>query len=174
MSLQTPDGTVDFSYGGDNGEAAFQAGNARWTWDPRTRKILSCGDWIYTIGETKNHEDEVKETPTFDRRHADGRHESYANSRKTGLCVQSFTNGTSRTYKVFTSGPLAYRRVRWTKETDGDGSSVRTDYTYNEAGRVVYRRTTREGEDAGTDEAWLDESGKVFRRRVDGKEVPTK
>ena len=173
-SLQTPDGTVDFSYGGDNGEAAFQAGNARWTWDPRTRKILSCGDWIYTIGETKSHEDEVRETPTFDRRHADGRHESYANNRKTGLCVQEFTNGTSRAYKVFTSGPLAYRRARWTKETGSDGSSVRTDYTYNEAGRVVYRRITREGEDAGTDEVWLDESGAIFRRRVNGKEVPLK
>ena len=107
-------------------------------------------------------------------RHADGRRESYANNRKTGLCVQEFTNGTSRAYKVFTSGPLAYRRARWTKETGSDGSSVRTDYTYNEAGRVVYRRITREGEDAGTDEVWLDESGAIFRRRVDGKEVPLK
>ena len=32
----------------------------------------------------------------------------------------------------------------------------------------------REGEDAGTDEVWLDESGRIFRRRVDGKEVPLK
>lgn len=173
-SLQTPDGTVAFSYGGENGTAFFQAGGTRWTWDPHTRNILSCGDWIYTIGETKSHEDEVRETPTFDRRHADGRHESYANNRKTGLCVQEFTNGTSRAYKVFTSGPLAYRRARWTKETGSDGSSVRTDYTYNEAGRVVYRRITREGEDAGTDEVWLDESGAIFRRRVNGKEVPLK
>ena len=112
--------------------------------------------------------------PTFDRRRADGSRESYSKNRKTGLFTQEFTNGTSRAYKVFTSGPLAYRRVRWTKETDDDGSSVRTDYTYNEAGRVVYRRITRTGEDAGTDEAWLDESGKVFRRRKDGKEVPLK
>ena len=88
--------------------------------------------------------------------------------------MQEFTNGTSRACKVFTSGPLAYRRARWTKETAVDGSSVRTDYTYNEAGRVIYRRITRTGEDAGTDEVWLDESGAIFRRRVDGKEVPLK
>lgn len=169
-SLQTPTGTVTFAYGGENGEAFFQAGGTRWTWDPRTRKILSCGDWFYTIGETKEEE----EVPTFDRRRADGSRESYSKNRKTGLFTQEFTNGTSRAYKVFTSGPLAYRRVRWTKETSDDGSSVRTDYTYNEAGRVVYRRITRTGEDAGTDEAWLDESSKAFRRRVDGKEVPLK
>ena len=173
-TLETPDGKVEFSYGGENGEAFFQAGGTRWTWDPHTRKILSCGDWSYIIGETQNEDDEEEETPTFDRRHANGGHESYASNRKTGLFEQSFTNGTSRAYKVFTSGPLAYRRVRWTKETDGDGPSVRTDYTYNEAGRVVYRRITREGENAGTDEVWLDESGAVFRRRVDGQEVPLK
>ncbi len=173
-SLQTPDGTVEFSYGEENGEAFFQADGTRWTWDPHTRKILSCGDWTYTIGETKNEEDELKEEPTFDRRHANGSHESYSNNRKTGLYMQEFTNGTSRACKVFTSGPLAYRRARWTKETAVDGSSVRTDYTYNEAGRVIYRRITRTGEDAGTDEVWLDESGAIFRRRVDGKEVPLK
>ena len=173
-SLQTPTGTVTFAYGGENGEAFFEAGGTRWTWNPRTRKILSCGDWFYTIGETKGEEDAEEEVPTFDRRRADGCRESFSQNRKTGLFTQEFTNGTSRAYKVFTSGPLAYRRVRWTKETGDDGSSVRTDYTYNEAGHVVYRRITRTGEDAGTDEAWFDESGKVFRRRKDGKEVPLK
>ena len=169
-SLQTPTGTVAFAYGGENDEAFFKAGDKQWTWDPRTRKILSCGDWSYTIGKTKKTEGAL----TFKRRRADGSRESYTNNRKTGLFVQEFADGTSRASKVFTSGPLAYRRVRWTKDTARDGSSVRTDYSYNEAGRVVYRRITREGEDAGTDEVWLDESGRIFRRRVDGKEVPLK
>ena len=169
-SLQTPTGTVAFAYGGENGEAFFKAGNMQWTWNPRTRKILSCGDWSYLIGKTKKKEGAL----TFKRRHVDGSRESYTNNRQTGLFVQEFANGTSRACKVFTSGPLAYRRVRWTKDTAGDGSSVRTDYSYNESGRVVYRRITRDGEDAGTDEVWLDESGRIFRRRVDGKEVPLK
>ena len=172
--LQTPAGTVDFSYGGQNGKAFFQAGDMHWTWDVYSRKILSCGDWKYVISQTNYNEDELKETPSFDRRHSDGRQESYSNNRYTGLLVQKFTNGTSRTSKVFTSGPLAYRRTRWTKNTNRDGSSVRTDYTYNEAGRVVYRRITREGKDAGTDEIWLNESGAVFHRRVNGQEVPLK
>ena len=172
--LQMPTGTVDFSYGGQNGKAFFQAGDTHWTWDVYSRKILSCGGWNYMISQTNYNEDQMKETPSFDRRHPDGRHESYSSNRKTGLLVQKFTNGTSRTCKVFTSGPLAYRRTRWTKETDRDGSSVRADYTYNESGRVVYRRITREGKDAGTDEIWLDGTGAVLRRRVDGKEVPFK
>ena len=172
--LLTPAGTVDFSYGGKDGKAFFQAGDMHWTWDVYSRKILSCGDWRYSISQTNYNEDEMKETPSFDRRHSDGRQESYSNNRKTGLLVQKFTNGTSRTCKVFTSGPLAYRRTRWTKDTNRDGSSVRTDYTYNEAGCIVYRRITRDGKDPGTDELWLDGAGTAFRRRVDGKEVPIK
>ena len=169
-SLQTADGTVEFSYGDDDGVAVFKAGDKRWKWNPRTRKILEHGEWSYTIGETDKDED----LPTFDRRSVDGRCESYSSNRDTGLFVQNFTNGTSWAYKVFTSGPLAYRRARWTKSTGSDGSSVRTDYTYDESGNVVYRRITREGEEAGTDEVWLNDAGAIFRRRVDGKEVPVK
>lgn len=169
-SLQTPTGTVMFNYGGERGEAVFAAGETRWTWDPRTRHILTCGAWIYTIGEAKEEEG----GPPFARRRADGCRESYAFNRKTGLFVQTFTNGTSYAHKVFTSGPLAYRRPRWTKETASDGSSIQTAYSYNEAGRVVYRRITRTGGQAGTEEVWLDDAGKIFKRRKDGREVPQK
>ena len=151
--------------------AFFSAGRIRWTWNPRTRKILTCDDWIYTIEESEREEGE----PSFARHKANGYSESYICDRKTGLYVQQFTNGASRARKVFTSGPLAYRRVRWTKETDQDGASVRSDYTYDESGRVVYRRITRTGgEQDETDEVWLDAAGKIFRRRVNGKEAPAK
>ena len=170
-TLQTSDGLVSFTYGGARDEAFFSAGGTRWTWNPRTRKILTCGDWIYTIEESKREDGE----PSFARRRSDGISESYLCDRKTGLYVQQFTNGTSRARKVFTSGPLAYRRVRWTKETDQDGASVRTDYTYDEAGHVVYRRITRTGgEQTETDEVWLDAAGKIFRRRVNGEEASAK
>ena len=169
-TLQTADGTLPFTYGGENGVAFFSAGATRWTWDPRTRSILSCGDWNYLIEQPESEDG----APSFARHRADGCRESYSCDRKTGLLVQEFTNGTSRARKVFTSGPLAYRCVRWTKETGSDGSSVRTDYTYNEAGRVVYRRIRREGERPETDEVWLDNDGNVFRRRVNGEEVKAK
>ncbi len=170
-TLQTVDGLVSFTYGGERDEAFFSAGGTRWTWDPRTRKILTCGDWIYTIEESEREEGE----PSFSRHKADGCRESYICDRKTGLYVQQFTNGASRARKVFTSGPLAYRRVRWTKETDQNGASVRSDYTYDESGRVVYRRITRTGgEQDETDEVWLDAAGKIFRRRVNGEEAPEK
>ena len=168
--MQTSDGLLQFAYGGERGTAFFSAGEMRWMWDPRTRKILACGDWAYTIGMPKNEDGQ----PSFARHRSDGCRESYSFNRKTGMFVQEFTNGTSRAHKVFTSGPLAYRRVRWTKETGSDGTSVRTDYTYDEAGRVVYRRITRTGEETKTDEVWLDASGTIFRRRVNGEEVPAK
>ena len=170
-ALETADGPISFTYGGARDEAFFSAGGIRWTWNPRTRKILTCGDWVYTIEKPKREDGE----PSFVRHRADGSRESYLCDRKTGLFVQEFTNGTSCVRKVFTSGPLAYRRVRWTKETDRDGASVRNDYTYDEAGRVVYRRITRTGgEQTETDEVWLDASGRIFRRRVNGEEVPAK
>ena len=170
-TLKTANGSVDFTYGGERDEAFFTADGTRWTWKPRSRRILTCGDWSYTISAPRQAEG----MPSFDRRRADGSHESYACDRKTGMFVQEFTNGTRRTYKVFTSGPLAYRRARWTNETGRDGSSVRTDYTYDEAGRVVYRRITRGvGRQSETDEVWLDSAGQIFRRRVNGEEVPVK
>ena len=58
------------------------------------------------------------------------------------------------------------------KVTKRDGDSARADYTYDEAGRVVYRRITREGEKKIKDEVWLDRTGRIVRRRVNGEEVP--
>ena len=171
-TLQTPDGLLSFDYGGTRGEAFFSVGGTRWTWNLHTRKILSWGDWTYKIEESKREGGEP--SFSFARHRADGCRELYSYDRKTGLFIQEFTNGTSRAHKVFTSGPLAYRRARWTKETERDGSSVRTDYTYDEAGRVVYRRITRSGEQTETDEIWQDANGTIFRRRVNGEEVPAK
>lgn len=88
------------------------------------------------------------------------------------MLVQVFTNGTRRASLVFTSGPLAYRRVRWMEVTKRDGDSARADYTYDEAGRVVYRRFTREGKKSKKDEMWLDQTGRIVRWRVNGEEVP--
>ena len=169
-SLKTARGEVKFSYGVDDGEAFFAAGGTRWKWDVRTRKILACGDWAYTIGETDGKEDEQ----SFDRRHADGRHESHFYNRRTGMVRQEFADGTCQSYRVFTSGPLAYRRAKWAREMRADSSVVYTEYTYNEAGRLVGRKTKRDGEDEGVVEELLDESGRILRRRVNGKEVSVK
>ena len=125
------------------------------------------------VRREQNHKHNKGELSFSRYRGADACRESYKYNRKTGILAQEFTNGTSRVRQVFTSGPLAYRRVRWTKETNPDGESVRTDYTYDEAGHVVYRCTTREGEKAEKDEVWVDKSGRIVRRRVNGKEVPT-
>ena len=170
-SLKRADGTaVDFSYGEDAGKAFFSVDGLLWTWNPYTRKILGCGDWSYTIGETHGNE----EAPTFRRCNADGRHELYSCSRKTGLVKQKFANGTSTEYRMFTSGPLAYRRVRWMRKIEEDGSSVYAEYKYNKDMLLCYRKASYEGEKTVVDEVWLDDGGRIVRRRMDGKEVPLK
>ena len=170
-SLRRADGTeVNFSYGEEAGKAFLSVDGLRWTWDPYTRKILGCGDWSYTIGETYGKE----EAPTFRRSNADGRHESYSCSRKTGLVKQKFANGAYIEYRMFTSGPLAYRRVRRMRKIEADGSSVYAEYKYNKDKRLCYRKAVYEGGNPVVDEVWLDDSGRIVRRRVDGKEVPLK
>ncbi len=167
-SLQFSDGrALEFDYIGEGDDAFFSVDGERVAWNPRTRRIVSCGGWRYDIEDAK---DELNE-PSFARHHSDGRSEESSFDRKNGLYTRRYADGRSWTSKVFTSGPLAYRRTRWTKETGKDGASVRTDFTYDEAGRVIYRRVVRDGEQGGTDETWFDASGAAIRRRIDGEEV---
>lgn len=164
-SLVKADGTQNFSYGAAAGSAFFDVDGLRWTWSPHTRKLLRFGNWTYTIGSTAGMDEEV----SFSRCNVDGRSESYSSNRKTGLVMQRYTNGLTIEYRMFTSGPLAYRRVRWIKKTERDGTITNAEYKYNKEGRLWYRKTSRRG---STVELWLNDSGRVIRRREDGKEVP--
>ena len=154
-----------FEYGGDGEEAFFSAGGSRWTWNPSTRKILSHGKWTYAIEPPKQEWNE----PAFERCDKDGREEFYHNDRQTGLRTERFADGSRRVCKVFTSGPLAWRRVRWQEETDAEGDRTKTDFAYDEEGRMVYRRVTRDCNDEVL-ETWFGPDGAVLRRRVNGKE----
>ena len=167
--LTAADGqTVSFDYGGTIEEATFKANGDTWKWNPRTRKITAHGEWLYMVSEPKNEWDE----PAITRGHPDGRKERYSYDRKNGLREQVLPDGTKRECKMFTSGPLAWRRARWVRDTTPDGNSVTTKFYYNEAGRVVYQRTTRNGDASSTEELWFDDAGKPFRRRLNEEEVP--
>ena len=160
-----------FTYGGTETDALFKVNGGIWHWDPRSRRITGHDGWRYEVTEPKNEWDE----PAISRSRDDGRQERHHYDRKSGLCVQQLPDGTLRECKMFTSGPLAWRRARWTKDTKPDGSCVRTDFAYDEAGRVFYRRTTREGDDAATgskDEVWFNEKGTTIRRRLNDEEAP--
>ena len=61
------------------------------------------------------------------------------------------------------------------KDTKPGGSCVRTDFAYDEAGRVFYRRTTRESDDSAKgsrEELWFDAKGATIRRRLNDEEAP--
>ena len=169
VSLAPAEGrTVEFAYGGTQEEASFSAGGERWGWNPVSRKITSHGGYIYMVAEPKNEWDE----PAITRGSPDGRREYHSYDRKNGLREQIMPDGSRREYWMFTSGPFAWRRARRMRITAADGTASTTKFTYNEAGRLVYQRTKREGEGGSTEELWFNDDGVPVRRRLNEEEVP--
>ena len=167
-SFAAPGGTVSFDYGGTVDEAFFKANGEMWRWCPRSRRILWHDGWTYTVTEPKNEWAE----PAFTRIREDGRKECHSYDRKSGLLVQQLPDGSRRECRMFTSGPLAWRRARWIKDIKSDDTCVRTDFAYDEAGHVFYRRTTQEGVSGSKEELWFNEKGEAIRRRLNDEEVP--
>jgi hypothetical protein len=159
-----------FSYGIESGEPFFAADGIRRTWDPETGFIKSYRGWMYDIGVPSYEGGE----PAFSRDHTDGRREVYHYDRRNGLLSRLFADGSSRKSQMFTSGPFAYRRTRWVRDVNRDGTCRHTEFTYDKNGRLYYRSTTsNEGEAEVKTEFWFSADGKVTRKRVDGKEVPS-
>ena len=159
-----------FTYGGEPQSAAFAANGTEWRWNPGTRKVISQGDWIYMVGEAQNEWDE----PMISRARANGPQERHHYDRKNGLISEKFADGREREVKMFTAGPLAWRKARWMRETYADGREIRTDFAYDEEGRMFYRRTTDKGRNGGTEEMWFDAKGTPIRRKLNGEELPLK
>ena len=172
LSSLTPAGgkAISFDYGGTADMAFFKANGELWKWLPRSRRISWHGGWNYSVGEPQNEWDE----PDIMRNRDDGKEERHHYDRKSGLRVQRMPDGSRQECKMFTSGPLAWRRARWVKDIKPDGSCVRTDFAYDEAGRVFYKRVTHEGESGVKEELWFDETGAAIRRRLNDEEVPLK
>ena len=171
VELTAADGRrFKFTYGGEPQAAAFAANGTEWRWNPGTRKVMSQGDWIYMVGDAQNEWDE----PSISRGRKNGEQERHHYDRKNGLRTQKFPDGREREVKMFTSGPLAWRKARWMRETFADGREVRTDFAYDEAGRMFYRRTTDKGRNGDTEEMWFDAKGAPVRRKLNGEELPLK
>ncbi len=159
------DGTkTEFGYSGEGVEAFFAAGDRRWVWDPSSRRIISYGKWRFTIGEPK----EVWNEPSFTRKDVTGGEDFFLNDRKTGIRTERFADGGARSCRVFTSGPLVGRRLRWIERKNADGVPMRAYYVYDGEGRLFYRRATR-GKDNELVETWYDHDGLMTRRRVKGE-----
>lgn len=166
-SLKTADGkNIDFSYGTDPGEVLFAAGKERYVWDAYTRCLKSYGGWNYRIAKEAGGEE-----PSFERSDADGRSESYHYNRSSGLRRRRFADGSSHECQLFTSGLFAYRHIRWKCTKKADGSFRRTEYTYDNSGRIFFRLTIDNANGSETREkAWF-EAGRIVRRQINGKEA---
>jgi hypothetical protein len=163
--------SVAFSYDAGSDEAEFSVNGEKWTWDAKTRYVKTQGDWTYEIKPPAKEGDE----PAYVRTHRDGRSESCRNERSSGKYRRVYTDGSVRERQVFTSGPLAYRRTKWSMFTDPDGVERNTVFTYDGKGRLYHRRnTSSEPGKEMQEDIWFDPGGKIIRRRIDGKEVPLK
>ena len=170
-SLVTGGKKTVFSYSIAGTTGTFTCGRQTMTWDVGTGFIRSLNDWSYEI-EMK---EDGGEEPSYCRRHSDGRREIYHYNRTDGVLSRHYADGSARIRQMFTSGPLAYRRVRWNRTVNPDGTCRQTDYSYDGDGRLYYSRTTdNEKGDETKVECWYNPSGTVKKRRVDGVEVGVK
>lgn len=153
------------------GGAEFVVNGEKWTWDAKTRYVKAQGAWTYEIKPPLKEGDE----PAYARTHRDGRSESCHNERSSGKYRRVYPDGSIYERQVFTSGPLAYRRTKWSMFTNPDGTVRSTVFTYDGKGRLYHRRNTSDepGKEMQED-LMFDAGGKIIRRRVDGKEVPLK
>ena len=159
-----------FTYGGEAQAAAFAANGTEWKWNPGTRKVVSQGEWTYMVGEAQNEWDE----PMISRGRSGGVQERHHYDRKSGLISKKFADGHEREVKMFTAGPLAWRKARGMRDTYADGREIRTDFAYDEAGLMFYRRTSDKRKNGGTEEMWFDANGAPIRRKMNGEELPLK
>ncbi len=163
--LALPDGSKhEFGYSGEGVEAFFSVDDSRWVWDPSTRRVISHGKWRFSISEPKEEWNE----PSFIRKDVSGGEDFFLNDRKTGIRTERFADGGMRSCRVFTSGPLEGRRLRWIERKNADGVPIRAYYVYDGEGRLFYRRATR-GKDGELVETWYNHDGLMTRRRVKGE-----
>ena len=113
----------------------------------------------------------VGESLPFERFSADGRSEFYHYNRSSGLRRRRFADGSYHECQLFTSGPFAYRHIRWKCTKRADGTFRRTEYTYDNSGRIFYRFTIDNTNGTETKEKVWFEAGRTIRRQVNGKEV---
>lgn len=169
-----------------DGKAMFTGGDRTYTYDPKSRLLLSLNDWTYTITEV----DPLRRTAHFVRRRSDGETEEEYVNEKTGMRIRE-RKGWRHVWRVFTSGKNLYGRRRWMEEFYPQGYGSRTEYTYDEkgvllmtrktnrksgetidtrftaAGRVGYFKITQKG--GGFLEYWLDvKDGRLLRTMKNG------
>ena len=129
---------LEFSYGSDPENVTFTAGDSQWTWDARTGFIKSHNGWNYDIAAPKTEFDE----PRFFRENAAGDQEIHWYERSKGRLLRKFRDGSMLVRQMHTSGHMAYRRVRFERRTNPDGSVRDTEFDWDEQGRLFCKRVT--------------------------------
>lgn len=174
VRITWPDGREKTFVKGMVGEAeSLKVGELLVTWDRYSRKLMSFGEWTYTVGKAKPDWN----TPSIERVSHDGRREFYWFNLANGRGEYRQSDGTTYRWARFPSGDF-YGLMRWSEKTRKGQLLHRNDYSYDSGRHVVYNRLARGGEECeeqslpALEERWFAADGTVRRVRVDGKDVP--
>ena len=155
-----------FSYGnqGDVGRMSDGKGNVRW--NIKSGKLLSHDDWIYDL----SHHDPDAGVYRL-RREKAGDAEEFAYDAKFGKRVR-LKCGIRDVSQLFTSGKLR-GKIRWSERSLPGGEMVRTEYSYNQNGMLVYYKKVDKGK-GDWSETWNDDKGRIVKFRLNGDDSTTR
>jgi len=105
------------------------------TWDPRTKQVISDTVWTYKITVNRDGGREIQRINTL------GQSESWFKDANKGIETIKGLGGSERVTERFTSGALAGRVRRVTEKYDGAASYVRSIY-YDENAEPIRARYT--------------------------------
>lgn len=133
----------------------------RYTWDYKTRYILSDGEWTYQVGEVKSQ----YERPPLSRKNREGETESYFYEASKGISTSQALDGTiTKQYFVKSAGPN-YMHLRKVERTKNGATTVIYRAGFDESARVI-----RETEESGKVTLYqYDAAGNQISAIQDGK-----
>ena len=164
-----PDGAKrNFAYGVDaDGNGTMRTADTGIVWDAKRRTIVAKDDWRY---EVKAPEPEWNNVP-IRRFNKKGEVESEHYDLKTG--IKTTERGREKTVmRLFTSGVLK-GMARWMEYYRNGELQSRDEYSYDEAGRMIYSKLigrfpySMDGKE-GMKETWYAPNGQLLKIRKNG------
>lgn len=155
-----------FSYGNQGEMGRMSDGKVNILWDVKSGKLHSYDEWIYDLSQ----HDPDNGVYRLHRERA-GDVEEFSYDAKSGKRVRVM-RGIRDVSRLFTSGKLR-GKIRWLERTLPGGDMVRTEYSYNQNGTLVYYKKLDKSK-GGYSETWNDDNGRIVKHMLDGDETTTR
>ena len=156
-------GDLKFSYGKGGDVGMMSDGKVGIDWDPRSRRLLRCDDWLYDLSR-HDPDNGVYQL----RRERGDEVEEYSYNVKSGIRFKS-RRGVRETVRLFTSGRLR-GKSRWSERYIPGGFGERTECSYDEKGILVYFKRINLNDKTYV-EIWNDDTGRIAKSRSNGDDT---